>query len=205
MRRALVAFALAVLGSLASAAAIVGLAGDSVPVAAGAYRADLVRTARATWGLDAPVAVFAAQVHQESGWNPRAVSRVGAAGLAQFMPATSRWISRIDRQLAADQPFNPAWALRALITYDLWLFERAPTRYSDFDRMWVALRGYNGGLGHWQAEAAASGAELPSRLQVDQACGRAKRAAVHCRENLAYPHRILQVLQPRYLTWGRGL
>ncbi|HWV09735.1 MAG TPA: hypothetical protein VN156_09345, partial [Pseudomonas sp.] len=31
-----------------------------VPQAAHAYRADLVRTARMVWGLDAPVAVFAA-------------------------------------------------------------------------------------------------------------------------------------------------
>lgn len=210
MRRALIAFALTILVSLASAAAIVLPAASRRPVAdipraAVAYRADLVRAAHATWGLSAPVAVFAAQVHQESGWNARAVSRVGAAGLAQFMPATSKWISGLDPRLEADQPFSPAWALRALVTYDRWLFERTPARYGAFDRMWVALRGYNGGLGHWQAEAAASGAAQPTRLQVDQACGRAKRAAVHCAENLAYPHRILQVLQPRYLAWGPGL
>ena len=44
-----------------------------VPQAAQQHRALLVRTAHAAWGLDAPVAVFAAQVHQESAWRPDAV------------------------------------------------------------------------------------------------------------------------------------
>ena len=176
-----------------------------VPQAAQAYRADLVRTARMVWGMDAPVAVFAAQVHQESAWRPDAVSRVGAAGLAQFMPATARWIGDLDPQLRTARPFNPGWALRALVVYDLHLYQLAPARYAPQERMWVALRGYNGGMGHWQAEARSTGLREPTREQVDAACGRAKRAPVHCRENLDYPHRILLVLQPRYATWGPGL
>ena len=176
-----------------------------VPQAAQQYRALLVRTAHAAWGLDAPVAVFAAQVHQESAWRPDAVSRVGAQGLAQFMPATSRWIAAVDPALAAQQPFNPAWALRALVTYDRWLYDRAPARYTPRERMHVALRAYNGGLGHWQAEAAATGAARPTLAQVDAACGKARRAAVHCAENLGYPHRILVLIQPRYAAWGPGL
>ena len=180
-------------------------AGAQIPQAAQQHRALLVRTAHAAWGLDAPVAVFAAQVHQESAWRADAVSHVGAQGLAQFMPSTTRWIAGLSPDLAAQQPFNVAWALRALVTYDRWLYDRTPARYTPHERMWVALRGYNGGLGHWQAEAAATGAVQPTRAQVDAACGSAKRAPVHCRENLGYPHRILVVLQPRYLQWGPGL
>ena len=206
MRQALKDFAAAV--GLVLACALLALAlpvQAQVPQAAQQYRALLVRTAHAVWGLDAPVAVFAAQVHQESAWRADAVSRVGAQGLAQVMPATATWIAGVDPALAARQPFSPAWALRALVTYDRWLYERTPARYAPRDRMWVALRGYNGGLGHWQAEAAASGAARPTRVQVDAACGRAKRAPVHCRENLDYPHRILVVIQPRYAAWGPGL
>jgi len=176
-----------------------------VPQAAQQHRALLVRTAHAAWGLDAPVAVFAAQVHQESAWRPDAISHVGAQGLAQFMPATTRWIAGLSPHLAEQQPFNVAWSLRALVTYDRWLYDRAPARYAPRERMWVALRSYNGGLGHWQAEAAATGAAQPTRAQVDAACGKARRAAVHCSENLGYPHRILVVLQPRYAAWGPGL
>lgn len=173
------------------------------PQAAQAYQALLLRNARAVWGLDAPVAALAAQVHQESAWNPRAVSRVGAAGLAQFMPATSKWISGLYPELNGNQPFNPAWALRAMVTYDLWLYQRTPTRYSKRDRLWVALRSYNGGLGHWLAEA--KNATGTDRAAIDAACGTARRSAVHCPENLGYPHRILNVLQPRYARWGQVL
>lgn len=177
-----------------------------VPAAAQQHRVLLVRTANATWGLGAPVAVFAAQVHQESAWKPEAVSNVGARGLAQFMPSTASWWCELNKLAPADcQPHNAAWALRALVGYDKYLYDRTPARYAPYDRMWVALRGYNGGLGHWQREAAVSGAAQPTRQQVDQACGKARRAAVHCRENLGYPQRILIDLQPRYLSWGPGL
>lgn len=177
-----------------------------VPTAAHQYRAQLVRAAHSVWGLNAPIAVFAAQVHQESAWKPEAVSRVGAGGLAQFMPATAKWWCDLNKLApAACQPHNPAWALRALVGYDKYLYDRTPTHYNAYDRMWVALRGYNGGLGHWQREAAVSGAAQPTRQQVDAACGKARRAAVHCRENLHYPQRILVELQPRYSNWGAGL
>ncbi|WP_027996507.1 transglycosylase SLT domain-containing protein [Simplicispira psychrophila] len=206
MRRAAQDFALAVLVvALCALAACALPAHAQAPPAAQPYRALLLRTAHAVWGLNAPVAVFAAQVHQESAWRPGALSHVGAQGLAQFMPATTQWIAGLHPDLAVQQPYNPAWALRALVTYDLWLYQRTPARYPPHDRMWVALRGYNGGLGHWQAEAASTGLAQPTRAQVDGACGRAKRSPVHCRENLGYPHRILVVVQPRYAQWGPGL
>lgn len=69
--------------------------------------------------------------------------------------------------------------------------------------MWVALRGYNGGLGHWQNERRRAVSD--SREAVDEACGTASRAAVHCVENLSYPRRILIVLQPLYFDWGLSL
>lgn len=192
-----------------------------VPAQAASYRLELVRAAHAQWGLDAPVAALAAQVHQESAWRPDAVSRVGAAGMAQFMPATARWWCELNRLTPAQcQPHNPSWALRALVGYDKYLWDRVPERFDAHDRLWVALRGYNGGLGHWQAEARVAEASLsqaevllqaqraspsPSRQAIDAACGRARRAAVHCPENLGYPQRILHQLQPRYLAWGPGV
>lgn len=177
---------------------------QEIPRAAVKYRADLTRTARASWGLDAPVAVFAAQIHQESGWNPAAVSRVGATGMAQFMPATAQWWCDLHGLSATDcQPSNPVWAIRALVGYDRWLFERVRGA-SEADRLWAALRSYNGGLGHWQKEAALVRPAL-DRQAVDSACGRASRHVSHCPENLGYPRRILLVLQPRYLVWGRGV
>jgi soluble lytic murein transglycosylase-like protein len=66
-----------------------------IPAQANTYRARLTREARAAWGLEAPGALFAAQVHQESGWREDARSLVGALGLAQFMPGTAAWIARL--------------------------------------------------------------------------------------------------------------
>lgn len=192
------------LAMLAAASIGKALAGEDIPRAALKHRADLTRAAHAAWGLDAPVAAFAAQIHQESGWNPEAVSRVGARGMAQFMPATARWWCDKNGLSAIDcQPANPVWAMRALVGYDRWLFERVRGP-SEFDRLWAALRGYNGGLGHWQQEAATVRPAL-DRLAVDAACGKAKRHPVFCPENLGYPRRILTILQPRYLNWGRGV
>lgn len=174
-----------------------------VPHLAARYKLTLLREAHSQWGLNAPVAALAAQVHQESGWRPDAVSRVGARGMAQFMPATARWWCERERIAPADcLPHNPAWALRAMVGYDKYLFDRAPEHYSAHDRLWVTLRSYNGGLGHWQAEARSTGLREPTRAQVDAACGQARRAALHCAENLGYPRRILLELQPRYSGWG---
>jgi hypothetical protein len=174
-----------------------------VPEAAAQHRLTLVREAHGQWGLTAPVAALAAQVHQESGWRADAVSRVGAKGMAQFMPSTAKWWCELTGTTPDDcLPHNPTWALRSLVGYDLFLFKRAPVYMGDYDRLWLALRGYNGGEGNWQAEARGTGLRQPTRPQIDAACGRAKRAALHCPENLGYPRRILVDLQPRYAGWG---
>jgi soluble lytic murein transglycosylase-like protein len=175
-----------------------------VPAQAAKYRGDLVRIAHAAAGLDAPVALFAAQINQESGWNPAATSQVGARGMAQFMPATAKWWCDLHKLSAVDcQPSNPVWAMRALVGYDLWLYERVRGD-SEFDRWWAALRAYNGGLGHWQAEAG-NAKPATDRAAIDQACGSARRHRSFCPENLGYPRRIMLVLQPRYLSWGSGV
>ena len=82
MRAAFLALALA--SAVASAA--------DVPRDALRHRQELTREARQAWGLTAPVATFAAQIHQESGWNPGAVSPKGATGLAQLMPGTADYL-----------------------------------------------------------------------------------------------------------------
>lgn len=174
---------------------------QQIPPRAHQYRRELVRQAHAQWGLQAPVAALAAQVHQESAWRPDAVSHVGARGLAQFMPATARWWC--ERESIDDcLPHNPTWALRAMVGYDKFLFDRTPPHLSDFDRLWLALRSYNGGERHWQDEARTTGLRKPTREQIDAACGRARRHPKHCAENLGYPRRILHTLQPLYKGWG---
>lgn len=82
----------------------------------------------------------AAQVRAESAFNPRAISPVGARGLAQFMPATWReWCVRLG--MADADPFEPAPALRAQHAYMNWLEARCGGRLDP------ALGAYNAGLG----------------------------------------------------------
>ena len=68
-----------------------------LPQGALKHRADLTRNARAVWGLDAPVATFAGQVHQESRWRPEAVSPVAAATSAAGMPWVRNSLARHKR------------------------------------------------------------------------------------------------------------
>ena len=188
-------FTLAVLGAASAHC-------QEIPQAAHQHRGDLTRIARQTFGLDAPVPVFAAQLHQESGWNPTAMSPVGAKGMAQFMPATAQWWCSLNKLSAIDcQPTNPIWSLRALVGYDYWLYQRVAGN-TEFDKWWATLRSYNGGLGHWQKEAATVTPAL-NHAAIDAACGNARRSKIHCPENLGYPQRILNRLQQRYATWGR--
>lgn len=173
------------------------------PAAAQQYRNDVIRNARLVWGLNAPVADFAAQLHQESGWNPHAVSPVGAQGLAQFMPATALWISGLMPELKANQPFNPAWSIRALTKYDRWIWQRVNAA-NDCQRMAMTLSGYNGGLGWVQRDQRlATERGLDGQRWFDHvATVNAGRTAANWRENRHYPQHILLELAPRYLTWG---
>ena len=179
--------------------------GASLPRAAFHHRAALVRAARLHFGLDAPVAVFAAQIHVESRWNAAAQSRAGAQGLAQFMPATARWLPSVMPLTGESAPFNPGWSINALCAYDKWLFERIRAANS-YERMAFALSAYNGGLG-WvlrdKAKAAQTGRDdmrwFGSVEEVN--AGRSKAAFA---ENRAYPRLILKEWMAAYAAAGFG-
>lgn len=180
----------------------------SIPRAAEQHRATLIRTAHAVWGLDAPVAVFAGQIHAESRWNSNAKSPVGAQGLAQFMPATAAWLPTVAPETGEPMPYNPGWSIRALVTYDLWLWKRVAAA-NDFERMAFTLSAYNGGLG-WvnrDKRLAESKGLNPRRWFGHVATVNAGRSAANFRENRNYPEYILRDYQFRYsgAGWGAGL
>lgn len=123
----------------------------AIPRAALQYRGQLIREARAVWGMEAPVAIFAAQIHTESNWRNDVTSFAGAQGLAQFMPSTAAWLPSVAPETGTPAPFSPAWSLRACVTYDKWLYDRLrPMRAASLavcERMAFTLSGYNGGIG----------------------------------------------------------
>lgn len=179
-----------------------------VPREAIRQRAELTRNAQMVWGLNAPVSVFAAQIHQESGWRGDVHSPVGAQGMAQFMPATAAWIASAYPALRSGDPNNPVWAMRAMATYDKYLWDRI-SAFDDCQRMAMTLSAYNGGLGWLQRDqktAFSSGLDEPSRMRWFNGIERfnAGRSAAAWRENRDYPRRILLVHQPGYIAAGFG-
>lgn len=172
------------------------------------HKRTLTRTARVHAGLDAPVSLYAAQIHQESGWRIDARSPAGAEGLAQFMPATSEWFAlRNPRDLTTAQPFNPAWAMRALVLYDQHLFKQIQAS-SPCEKWAFTLSAYNGGIGWVNRDkqlALASGANplvwFGETEHVN--AGRSKAAFA---ENRHYPQAIIYHHQPLYVAagWGAG-
>jgi membrane-bound lytic murein transglycosylase MltF len=177
--------------------------GAEPPRASLQYRDDLTRQARLVWGLDAPIATMAAQIHQESAWRPDVCSAF-ACGLTQFTGPTAEWIGGAYRaELGTADVMNPAWAIRALVRYDRHIWDRIPDTASDCDHWAMVLSGYNGGPGFLNRDrrlAASRGAD-PMRwfghVELHSA-----RAAWAFKENRGYPRNILLRWQPIYAGWG---
>jgi hypothetical protein len=182
---------------------------DNIPYAAEQYRRTLVRAAHAEWGLDAPIATMAAQIHQESAWRVNARSPVGAQGLAQFMPATADWMAELyPRSLGPAQPYNPGWALRAMVQFDRWLYTRNQA-ISECERWAFVLSGYNGGNGWVNRDRRLASAKGADQLAWFGHVERhnSGRSASNFRENRHYPRVILLRWEPLYAAagWGPGV
>lgn len=184
-------------------------ASAQIPQAANAYKSELIRSARFVWGIDAPIATMAAQVHQESGWRPAAKSPAGALGIAQFMPATAQWMQQLyPRSLANGDPLNPVWALRAMAQYNRWHYERLLAT-TPCEHWAMVLSAYNGGLGWVRKDAALASASGADPLVWFNSVERfnAGRSASNFRENRDYPRKILTRWEPIYIAagWGNGV
>jgi hypothetical protein len=134
-----------------------------------------------------------------------------------------------DRQPGGDAaPLDAHWALRALVTYDRWLWERLTEFRKDGRHRWGAtLSAYNGGLGNVRKDrqlARTDPADAGERAALrggpfytersERACDPAvsrwfccvehhsNRSAAAFRENREYPRRILFFLWPRYQAAG---
>ena len=102
----------------------------SAPPAAPSFCETLATAAASN---DLPVDFFTRLIWQESRFNPYAVSRAGAQGVAQFMPETARL-------RAVEDPFNPTEAIAkaAQLLHDL---------HREFGSLGLAAAAYNAGPG----------------------------------------------------------
>jgi cell wall-associated NlpC family hydrolase len=112
----------------------------SVPAA---YAAWIEKAAGACPGLPAPV--LAAQLHQESGFQPNEVSPAGAEGIAQFVPGTwNTWQVDADGDGVAS-PFEPADAITAQGRLMCSLLGKAQRSGYPDPAIEQSLAGYNAG------------------------------------------------------------
>ncbi|WP_405999948.1 NlpC/P60 family protein [Streptomyces sp. NBC_00829] len=113
--------ALLVVGTYSAAAGLMGGAkGGAVGLAKGAVPA-LYQPLVEQWGNLCPAinpALLAAQLYQESGWNPKAQSAAAAQGIAQFIPGT--WSAHgVDGDKDGDRDvWDPADAIPSAASYD---------------------------------------------------------------------------------------
>ncbi|MFJ2788752.1 NlpC/P60 family protein [Streptomyces sp. NPDC093249] len=115
--------ALLVVGTYSAAAGIAGGTGGvngTVALAKGSVPA-LYQGLVQRWGNLCPAinpALLAAQLYQESGWNPRAVSSADARGIAQFIPST--WAGHgLDGDGDGDRDiWDPKDAIPSAASYD---------------------------------------------------------------------------------------
>ena len=91
----------------------------------------IARAAAAKYDIDPNV--FVRQITQESHWDPAAVSRAGALGIAQFMPTTAAWLG-VD-------PLDPVAALDAAAKLDRDNLDAFDGDYAEM------LAAYNAGRG----------------------------------------------------------
>jgi len=168
-----------------------------IPREALQYRAQLTREARYAFGMDAPLALLPAQIHQESRFNPNAKSPF-ASGLAQFTPGTASWISGLYKSLGPAAPLDPTWAIRAMVTYDLHLHDGVRIADTECDTWLFALSDYNGGSG-WRISRQAHSPK-PGNWDVTGHLNPGISKA-NQRQNETYGPRIIFTLQPLYKEW----
>ncbi|MDH5823847.1 lytic transglycosylase domain-containing protein [Luteimonas sp. RD2P54] len=108
-----------------------GVSFGTVRLNTDAYR-DEIRAAAQRFGVEE--AVVRAIIHAESAFNPNALSRVGAQGLMQLMPATAQ-------RFGVGNPFDPGQNILGGVEYLAWLLKRFNGDLT------LAAAGYNAGEG----------------------------------------------------------
>jgi soluble lytic murein transglycosylase-like protein len=124
-----------------------------------------------------PASLVAGVIRQESAFNPRATSRVGARGLMQLMPETARETAhRLKISYRPEDLYDPHLSLRLGTAY---LRELLDDFHGNLE---LALAGYNGGPNRierlWQQAGAARMDDFVENLSLDESKSYVKRILV---------------------------
>lgn len=85
--------------------------------------------------------LLAAIGYQESHWDPNAVSPTGVRGIMQLTNATAAFLNVANRE-------DPIQSIHGGSRYFAQLLAQLPPEIAEPDRTWMALAGYNMGMGH---------------------------------------------------------
>lgn len=116
-----------------------------IPVVPAEYRKWITKSAKQCRQLSPQL--MASQLHQESKLDPRAVSRTGARGIAQFMPLTWKSWGRDADGNGKSSPYEPADAIMAQGRLMCSLAKKAGKVKWRPGAIQLALAGYNAGWG----------------------------------------------------------
>ena len=167
------------------------------------YKRELIRQSRIIWGLDAPIPLFASQIHQESTWNHLAKSKY-AKGLTQFTDSTAEWMIEIFPELKRANVYNPNWSIRAMLLYDSWLDDRIKS-IDDCNQWAMILSSYNGGLTWLNRDKALAEAKGSNpNIWWNHVEKYSNRADWAIRENRNYSKSIIFKHQNLYADWGKS-
>jgi soluble lytic murein transglycosylase-like protein len=111
----------------------------------------IIRTAAADHLPGTDWRLLKAQLMQESRLNPKAESKVGAQGIAQFMPGTWNDMKAIlsrERDIKNADVWNPEHAIPACALYMRQLWKNWSAPRPELDRYALALASYNAGTGN---------------------------------------------------------
>ena len=167
------------------------------------YKRELIRQSRIIWGLDAPIPLFASQIHQESTWNHLAKSKY-AKGLTQFTDSTAEWMIEIFPELKRANVYNPNWSIRAMLLYDSWLDDRIKS-IDECNQWAMILSSYNGGLTWLNRDKALAEAKGSNpNIWWNHVEKYSNRADWAIRENRNYSKSIIFKHQNLYANWGKS-
>lgn len=163
------------------------------------YRAMVAREAQAVNGPDALVPLYLGQIRQESSCRAEVTAWDNGRGLAQFMDGTSRQVAGLFPEIGPPDPYNPRWAVRALVRYDGWIYRRV--KGADVCNRWgAALKGYNAGPGY-VLQAQANSPDPLTWFGITEFVP-TRQSPANFEFSRTYPRKILFEHQPRYAAAG---
>jgi soluble lytic murein transglycosylase len=99
-----------------------------------------------------PEYVIFAVINVESGFDPKAISSVGALGLMQMLPTTFTWLSSFEHlgeNLPVDDLYDPEVSIRYGTYYLKYLFEK----FYNWDTVFAAYNGGEGNVAKWLGDS----------------------------------------------------